>query len=195
MSAGLNTSMDTITKIFDAADLALDEGSRTVIAVINSETVDRQGEVVLPKGLTKKNYAGNPVVLMGHDYSSLPIGKCEWIKPDSRDAKSLVAKYRVTDKTELGRDVFALLQDGVLNAHSIGFQVLEQSAPTPEELAMRPDWKDARNIIRKFELLEFSVVAVPANPTALALAVSKGISRKTLDFIQKDWGCNRHGGR
>lgn len=174
------------TKIFDPSDLQLDEGSRSVVATISTDDVDRAGDVVLPKGLAKKNYAGNPVVLSGHNYDQLPIGKAAWVKQDSRSPSCLIAKYTITDKTELGRDTFALLQEGILNAHSIGFSILDQSAPTPEEMD-NPKWKDARNMIRSWELLEFSVVAVPCNQNALALAVSKGISRKTLDFLSPNW--------
>ena len=183
-------SENKVTKIFDPADLQLDPGSRTVIATISTDGVDRQGEVVLPKGLMKKNYSGNPVVMSNHDYQTLPIGVCEWIKPDSRDARSLIAKYKITDKTEMGRDVWALMSDDppVLRAHSIGFQVYEASPPTPEELEQRPEWKAAKSVIRKWEMLEFSVVGIPANPDCLALCHSKGlVSQATLDFINKDW--------
>jgi len=167
-------------KQFNNVDFDLKSGSREIIFTINTDTVDRDREVVLPKGLVKKNYAGNPVVLLNHDYQTLPIGKTLWIKGD---ATKLIAKAYISDKTQLANDVFGLLQDGILSAASIGFAPLEQSPPTPKEIKSRPDWADARNIIRKWEILEWSLVTVPANPEALSLAVSKGYSPETVKFL------------
>lgn len=171
-------------KQFFESEIALDEGTRTVVAIINTDSVDRDNEVVLPSGLQRLNYAGNPVVCWGHDYQSLPVGTTQWIKGDG---KQLIAKYRVSDKTQFARDVWGLLQDGVLRAHSIGFVPIEQSPPTQQEMLERPDWKGCRNVVRKWELLEFSLVAIPANPEALALAVSKGYDPETLKVFD-GWG-------
>lgn len=169
-----------ITKQFNAKDLTLDEDSRTVIACISTDSVDRDNEVVLPMGLQKGQYGGNPVVLYGHDYSSLPVGSTQWIKADNN---TVIAKYRISDKTQTARDIWGLLQDGTLRAHSIGFLPMEQSPPTAIEVERRPDWKGCRNVVRKWELLEFSLVAVPCNAEALALAVSKGYSPDTLKLF------------
>lgn len=170
---------EQITKTYDAS-LEVNEGKREVLAIISSDSIDRDGEVVSPKGLKKKNFAGNPVVMVNHDYQSLPIGKALWVK---QDGNRILAKYYVTDKTELGRDVFGLLQDGVLNAHSIGFISNHSSKPTTQEKNLRPELANAKLIHRDWELMEFSVVGIPANPDATALAVSKGISNDTLVFL------------
>jgi len=169
-------------KTLKASDLQVDVDSREVVATISTATIDRDREIVLPRGLVKKAYQGNPVVLYGHDHEQLPIGTTRWIKAqDNR----LVAKYYVSDKTQFAQDVFGLLQDGVLRAHSIGADVLEASAPTPREIKANPDWAEARNVWRKWELLEFSVCAVPVNPEALALAVAKGYSKETFAKLGK----------
>jgi len=165
-----------LTKVFDSP-LQLEPDTRTVVAVISTDTVDRDGEVVLPRGLRKKAFQGNPVVFTNHDYFSLPIGKALWVKAEPR---RVLAKYQISDKTPEARDVWALLRDGILQAHSIGFISHGATPPTPEEIATRPDWAGARLVHRDWELLEFSVVGVPANPEALALAVSKGYSSHML---------------
>lgn len=173
------------TKQYNVDDLTIDEASREVVAVISTDSVDRDGEVVLPRGLSKQNYGGNPVVLWGHNYDLPPIGVTRWIKPDGvkADRSRLIAKYYLSDKTQLARDVFSLLQEGCLRAHSIGFQVSKCSPPTKSEVDMRPDWSGCKNVIRSWELLEFSVVSVPANPEALALAVAKGYHPDTLKCL------------
>lgn len=176
---------ERVLKTYGGIDLQCDEGKREVVAVINTEAVDRDGEVVQPKGLKKKNYQGNPVVLVSHDYQSLPVGKALWVKASTDEAGRdvLIAKTYFSDKTETARDVFGLLQDGVLNAFSIGFVPIKASAPSTKELNARPDLKNAKLIHREWELLEYSVVGVPANPEALTLAVSKGYGREVIDFI------------
>jgi HK97 family phage prohead protease len=174
-----------ITKQYVVDDLEIDEASREVVAVISTDCVDRDGEVVLPRGLSKQNYGGNPVVLWGHNYDLPPIGVTRWVKPDGvkADKSRLIAKYYLSDKTQLARDVFSLLQEGCLRAHSIGFQVTKCSPPTKAEVGIRPDWETCKNVIRSWELLEFSVVSVPANPEALALAVAKGYHPDTLKCL------------
>ena len=173
-----------ITKQFNA-DVQVEEGKREIVAVISSNVVDRDGEVVLPKGLQKKQFAGNPVVLWSHDHKTPPIGKALWVKSDG---DKIIAKARISDKTQLARDVFELLKEGTLNAFSIGFETLDQSPPTTKEITKEPMWASARNIIRKWSLLEFSVVACPCNPEALAMAVSKGYCHHdTADILSDRW--------
>ena len=102
--------MNSIHKEYEAEVQALAKGE--VIAVISTDSVDWAGDVMLPQGLVKRQYQGNPIVLYGHDGAQkLPIGTCSWVKAEPR---RLVAKYRITDKTQLGRDIYSLMQDGVL---------------------------------------------------------------------------------
>lgn len=173
-----------LLKVFDKAELRVEADKREVLAIISTDSIDRDGEIVLPKGLKKKNYAGNSVVFYNHDYqNSLPIGKSLWVK--EADGK-LLAKTYISDKTQFARDVFALMQDGVLNAFSIGFISRSSSAPTEKEVKARPEWKGAKTIHREWELLEYSVVGIPSNPEALALAVSKGVSPDTIKFLSTE---------
>jgi len=169
-----------IFKTYEAADLQVNEGKREVISIINTDAVDRDSEVVQPKGMKRKNFAGNPVVFTNHDYRSLPVGKSLWIKESDN---KLIAKTYVSDQTQLARDVFGLMQDGILNAFSIGFNSLRSSAPTTAEINKRPDLKGVKTIHREWELLEYSIVGIPANPEAVTLAVSKGYSPEVIDII------------
>ena len=176
--------METIRKAYET-ELKVDAGKREVLAIISTAAIDRDGEIVKPDGLKRKNYSGNPVVLVNHDYQSLPIGRCLWVKTDG---DKVIAKYTVSDKTQLARDVWGLLQDGVLGAHSIGFHSLSASAPTVVEKRADPNLENARLIHREWELFEFSIVGVPANPEALTLAVSKGLSAETAKILGGEEG-------
>jgi HK97 family phage prohead protease len=172
----------SITKDYQAEIQKLEQN--TVIAVISTDCVDRDGEVVLPQGLRKAQFQGNPIVLWTHDRKTfLPIGSCLWIKAEPH---RLVAKYRLTDKTQLGKDIFGLLQDGVLKAHSINLNPIQSSPPTAQEIAERPDWASCRMVHRVWEMLEFSVCSIPCNPEALALAVAK-CAPETKAWLGKAW--------
>jgi HK97 family phage prohead protease len=169
-----------LTKTYESSIDDVNAGKREVVAIISTDAIDRDNEVVSPKGMKKKSFNGNPVVMVNHDYQTLPVGKALWVKAE---ANRVLAKYTITDKTQLGRDVFALIQDGVLSAHSIGFVSNYSSKPTTKEVNERPDLKGAKLIHRDWNLLEFSVVGIPANPEALTLSVSKGYSTDTLKFL------------
>jgi phage head maturation protease len=181
--------MDKQIKIYTADDLQVDEGKREAIFTINTNAIDRDGEVVQPKGMRKKDYQGNPVVFANHSYmfdpKALPIGTTKWIKSgtDSNGNDALIAKAYISDKTQEARDVFALLQDGVMKASSIGFSTNKASRPTTQEINARPELKQCKNIVRDWNLHEWSIVGIPCNPEALNMAVSKGYSAKILDIL------------
>lgn len=176
--------MDKITKLYEADDLQLNDGSREFIAVITAETLDRDNEVVISRGLQKKQYAGNAVICTFHDYSKFPIGSCRWVKAQDNQ---VIAKGYITDKTQEGRDAWNLMKDGVLRAFSVGFIPLECGKPTPTELQEHPDWKQAERVIRRWELFEFSVCAVPCNPDALLLATAKQFTPTQLKILGPDY--------
>lgn len=165
-------------------ELKADDDERFFQATITTETVDRDGDVVLAKGLDFQNFLQNPVVLLGHpfDISSsfdLPIGKTNWIKAKGRKVIAEVTPA----PTDMGNEIFELIKGGFLNAVSIGFRAIDSGPPTEKDLRAHPEWAKASRIFRKSELVEFSIVNVPANPEALISAVRKGnlsLSEKTL---------------
>jgi len=109
--------------------------------------VDRQGDVVpssvWEKGMT--NYLKNPIILAYHDHSN-PIGRMTEHKTDS---KGLWIKARISTAAKQ----FQLIKDGVLTAFSIGFRVLDAEYNSAAEVFL----------IKELELVEISVVSVPAN--------------------------------
>ena len=172
--------MSMLRKAFEGQLIEVQAGRREIVACISTSAVDRDGDVVLPEGLVRKNYSGL-TVFYNHD-TALPLGAAQWVK---KSGDRVLAKYRCTDKTQFGRDMFALAQDGVLNNYSVGFLPGEFSNPTPEEIARRPELKKARRIYRKWELLEFSLVGIPANPEATMLAISKKVAPETWAILQR----------
>jgi hypothetical protein len=71
--------------------------------------------------------------------------------------------------------VRALMQQGVLSAFSVGFRVPSDGIRQASERDIERFGPKTRTVITRWELLEFSVVSVPANQEALATAVAKGL--------------------
>ena len=147
----------------------VDGEERTVTAVISTGSVDRDEEVLVPKGAVIDNYDKNKVVLWSHDRLSPPIGKALWVKK-GRDKITAKVKFAVTERAE---EIWQLFKGGFLKAFSVGFMPLEYREPSPDDVKKTPEYAAARRLYTKWELLEFSAVAVPANPEALALAVKQ----------------------
>jgi len=155
----------------------------TAIAIISTSDIDRDREIMLPKGANIDNWLKAPRVLWGHDYYGEPIGKGYWVKPGRKNIK---AKWEWAPTPE-AQQKRLLWDKGFLNTVSIGFIPKKSHEPTPAEIKKIPDWADARKIIDEWELLEFSVVSVPANPNALAAAInSKSIT--ISEELQKELG-------
>lgn len=163
------------------------KGERAVVNYITTGIIDRDGEIVDPKGADLKYYRDNPVVMWAHRYDQLPIGKNLWIKTDE---KGLRAKTRFLDH-DFADEVYRLytepIMDGnkdtgpAMKAWSIGFVPIEW-----EDLESKGKKNNAKRKYTKWELLEYSAVPIPSNPEALTVAIGKGL--KLSDEMRKDLG-------
>lgn len=121
----------------------------------NTSTKDRTGDIVLPEAWLKgvENYRKNPVLLYQHDHSK-PIGKAESVRVDK---KGIFVEGSVSDAAEKLHGVQTLIQDGALKSFSVGFRVKDADYDRTEDTFF----------IKELELLEISVVSVPANQESL----------------------------
>ena len=148
-----------------AAEVVPVDGSTdTFRFIITSNTKDRCGDIVEPSGMDATRYLTNPIVLWNHISHSeiLPIGTCLGLEP-SADGNSIIGVTQFHGKTELSTEVKDLVAAKILRATSIGFSPLEW-AELPDENGDR--WNRARRYT-KWELFEYSVCNIPANPDAL----------------------------
>ena len=127
---------------------------------ISTQAVDRDNDTVAVAGWKTDNYLKNPVVLWAHDYSALPIGKC--VNLSVSDGK-LMGTCQFADHP-MAKTVLSLVDGGYLNATSVGFKPIDYSLNQDRQ---GMDFKSQ-------ELLEFSIVPVPANPQALIAASADG---------------------
>ncbi len=163
-----------------AADLSVEPGSREVVARITTTAVDREGDVVLPSGADLVAYRENPVVLYVHESRKLPVGTARKFR---KETDGITVKYALAERPAslpaqqewLPDTLHELLQAGVIRGHSIGFMIKDGGARAPNDKEVRRFGASVRRIITDWELVEFSIVPVPANPEALTLAVSKGL--------------------
>ena len=158
----------------------ISEGERAVVSTVSSNAVDRDSEVMLAKGADLKWFRKNPVVLYGHGYSALPIGRAAWIR---RDGNTLKAKtiFASAEANPVAEQVYNLFKEKILKAWSVGFIVLDSREAKEGEYE-----QPVRRVITKWALLEYSAVPVPSNMEALTTAIGKGL--KLSDEVKKDLG-------
>ncbi len=152
------------------------ERDRTVTSVITTDRVDRDGEVVVTKGLNFDGFDANPVVLFMHDPCS-PIGKC-----NGRTAKTH-EHIAVTEfaETDLADEIFKLYMGGFLKGWSIGmdYNTVQREPLTEADVRKRADWAGANAVIRSASVVEYSAVSIPANAEALSRAHQGGLIKHT----------------
>lgn len=143
------------------------DGSFTAIA--STAKTDRHNEVVDPSGWDLKNFKQNPVLLWAHDHTIPAIGNATkvWISEGK-----LMFKGVLNDATDFARGIKRLVDDGVLKTFSVGFMPVDMDG----------------NTYTKQELLEISLVNVPANPDAQMLAYKSLKEEGLEDKVIKEFG-------
>ena len=137
------------------------KGEDIIGAVASSGSMDRDGDIVMAAGWQLDNFKKNPVLLWAHDSRELPIGKITDIGILGNELR-FNAQF-ASKESEFAKQVADLMKGGFLNAFSVGFMP-KQFGPNGE--------------INNMELLEISVVNVPANQEALT-------SREFKEFQNK----------
>lgn len=142
----------------------VDSAARRVTFIASDETVDRYGDIIRASGWELTNFIRNPVLLFGHKSGEPPIGTVPDVHVEGTRLIA-VAEFASAELSPFAETIFRMVEAGIISAVSVGF------LPTAEPNIMR----DAEDRFTGFEfiaqeLLELSVVSVPANPAALALA-------------------------
>ena len=170
-------SESIITTVGTLEDVESVGGVHSVTIFANKAS--RDGVAVEPAGMDFSGYGKNPVVLYAHDLTGrtqsagLPIGRTRRLV---RTAEGHVR----ADFEFLPGDPFA---DRVRNAWRRGF--LRGASMGWRAIESRPS--GAGLVITKSELLEWSIVAVPADPDALRDAYGR-VMRSLLDSNKPNGG-------
>lgn len=165
----------------------------TVSFVASTSSPDRYGDIIDQKGWILENYKKNPVVLLNHDSNQLPIGKGH---VHVRDDK-LVIDVQFDQEDERAREVERKAKKGFMNAVSVGFRPLESKSRS--ELPEDNKYYGKRGMYySKSELLEVSIVTIPANGEATMLeqkfynAIKEELVEEVKSIIKENMFVGKH---
>jgi HK97 family phage major capsid protein/HK97 family phage prohead protease len=145
---------------------SVDAEARTITGIATTPEPDRMGDVVDPKGVTFKN----PLPLLLHHDSHRPVGRVRFLTPT---AKGINFEATIAQVDEPGvvkervDEAWHSLKAGLIAGVSIGFRVIGDAV---EQL------KSGGLKFLKTEVLELSLVTVPANSDCTILSI------KSLDL-------------
>ena len=143
---------------------AADDGTRTVRFILSDSSVDRMGDSISAAGWELGDYRRNPVVLWAHDSNAPPIGRMKSIFVANEKLMGDV-QFAPASAYPFADTIYNLVTEGFIKAGSVGFIPVEWKFADDKSRPMGIDF-------RRQELLEFSVVPVPANANALIEAPS-----------------------
>jgi len=140
-------------------------GAADAEMIISTRDLDRESDELMPEGCDSRNYQRNPVVLFGHSHFDVPIGTCTALTVEGNGIR---AAWRWLQNDPFADRVRNAYDQGVLRAASVGFR----------PLAYEPNQHGGLTFTR-WELLEFSLVPVPANPQAVRTLKRLGLDGPT----------------
>ncbi len=144
--------------------------------VLSDETVDRMGEIVASDGWSLTSCEKNPLALFGHR-ADFPIGTWSNLRVEDKALKGRLklAPEGTSDRID---EIRRLIDAKILKAVSVGFRPTKSEPLNPENRDMFAPQRYLQQ-----ELVECSLVAVPANPNALAVVKALNISPATVDLV------------
>ena len=161
-----------LLKAYVAEVTAAAGDARTIDFTISTGSVDRDRDVIEPEGWKLAAFKRNNVVMWAHDYSLPPIARATHIRVEDNKLKA-TADFVPAEILPFAETVYQLLKGGYLHAASVGFK------PIKHVFNAERGGVD----FQEQELLEFSIVPVPANAEALMNAKAAGIDIAPL----QDW--------
>ena len=141
--------------------------------VLSDETPDRMDDVIMSDGWQLSNFKKNPIALFGHQERASRSASGRTCASSTSSCAASWSWHRQAPRERID-EIRALVEANILRAVSVGFRPIETKPRTES------DWGV---FFTKAELVETSLVSVPANPNALAVAKSLKISPATIDLV------------
>lgn len=154
----MKTEHRTTVSAGEGTEFVLSDGSR-----------DRHGTRINPQGWDLTSFRKNPIALFGHS-SGFPIGRWADVRV-VKDRLIGTLEFAAAGTSARIDELRSLVEQGVLRAVSVGFSVIKEGAPGKSAF----DFEEQ-------ELVEASLVSVPSNTNALAVARSLNISEETMSL-------------
>jgi HK97 family phage prohead protease len=159
---------DPVQRKFYVAEMATARNG-DVESYISTEAIDRMGDVIVAAGWQLDAYrkSGSPV-LFGHEQgltaAGIPhIGNAVAMEIQRQGLWSVT---RFHEKTQLSREAALLAREKLMPSWSVGFTPLDRP-----DVRKSDDGEMLGFIFKRQELLEYSLVPVPANPEAVSRAM------------------------
>ena len=151
-----------------------DSDNDTYTFLASSEKVDSYGDIVVQKGISLKRFKKNPIILYQHNQNS-PIGTGKAYLTDG----GLKVDVKLAPKgiSPVVDTVRGLIEAKILKAVSIGFSAMEWE-PIRDKDNEFSGYKFLKSLLH-----EISIVSIPANDEALAIARSCNLSTKHIDEL------------
>lgn len=146
--------------------------------LITTPTVDRDQDRIFPMGMRTDNYFNNGgVVQWGHNYRDpfATIGKTKSLEVSPNGIVADFDLRPAANESDPQNIVRLLWEGGWVKTASVGFIPLKGK---PNNVGGM-DFEET-------ELLEWSLVPIPANPSAVALSVAKMLGGNDTDLAAKD---------
>jgi HK97 family phage prohead protease len=143
----------------------LDTGRMSARFIFASSSLDRVGDVLNVAGIDTTAHQQNPVVLWDHgNWFADPIGRT--VDPAGNYTVEIAGDkaYQTTFflPTELGEQYYSLVEMGGINCNSIGYRATKKRQNSAGGF-----------FLDEVELVEISLVAVPANADCIRAALSR----------------------
>lgn len=138
---------------------------------VSDETLNSYGSVILTSGINIARFQRNPIMLYMHDRDKGVIGRWDSI---TKEGDKLTAVAVFDDATELGAKVKHQVESGFLRSASIGIE------------NCKCETINGVQTIVECDLIEISIVDVPANENAVRLFKKGWKPVRTLSELQKD---------
>lgn len=164
---------NAVFRVQSGSPIAVDDGARKIRWCFSDGTVDRMGDTIDPNGWDLVSFMRNPVALWAHDSSQPPIGRASNVTVDGGKLMGDI-EFAPAQTYAFADTIYRLARDGYISAVSVGFKPIEFKWANEDEREWGIDFQ-------RQELLEISVVPVPANANALIDARAKGIDLRSLE--------------
>ena len=184
---------DSVLAMDSQSDTApeIDTSKMSAKFIVSTSCKDRHGDIVEPEGCLPhiKNYTRNPRIFFAHRTDDLPIASardaegnlCLEVDKENGLIRSTAWFHGETPESEL---IFRLIARKELQAASIGFLPVKAAVihtdNTSEKTPQGDEILDFRNMghpimqFLEWDMIEWSVVPIPANQEALAAHLGRG---------------------
>lgn len=148
----------------------------------SSAVVDRMGDIIDQGGWNLKDYLNNKVILWGHNVREErpPIAKAlkVWVQDKGTKNAKLMFDLKFDLQDSFAAEIYRKIKEGFLNTVSVGFLPHEWEELDPD------NWFGGLKFTKQ-DLLELSIVPVPANPEALIQLNSMAKSDKRFTPVEE----------